>query len=505
MSGLHLEIQWLVLAPAAVPALAAAAVLLLDAALPRRERPVLAAGMLGLGIALSVAAWQAWQARHGYPTVSLCPPLESTTELVSGGGGVAPSCLVQVSAGGSLLQVTAALGGLGALALLARSARAKGDSPDLAIPIVLVLATVCGAAVVAGARDLGSWLIGLELATVPVVAFIALRARRSGADAMPLLTTAVLSFALAAVGAALWVTGTGTIRLSPAVAWMSGLPGEETVGISTTPPSATSAVVALALVLLIASVAFKLALAPFHLWAPPTYARATPAGTVLLVGVSSVAALGALLVLISAASAAPTRPSTGLVLGLLAAVSMIGGAIMALRQDDPVRLLAWSGVTQSGWVVAPLVSGRADGASAAAGYLVIYVSAATLAFVVSAVVGRRLGDHAGLLRRSPLLGAGLALALLTLAGLPPAIGGLVAKVAVLRALAADGQWALIAVAVVAAVIAIAAYLRWLAVLVGPPKGPSETPGRATTIVVMIALAVVVLLALAPALVLGLPT
>ena len=87
----------------------------------------------------------------------------------------------------------------------------KESSGSTAVIVSLVLAAMAGATAVAGARDVGSWLVGLELATLPTIALVALRGARSAiSGAIALLTTALVSFGLLALSAALWFTATGT-------------------------------------------------------------------------------------------------------------------------------------------------------------------------------------------------------------------------------------------------------------------------------------------------------
>ena len=154
-----------------------------------------------------------------------------------------------------------------------------------------------------------------------------------------------------------------------------------------------------------------------------------------------------------------------------------------------MRLLAWSTVAQAGWVVLPLSALDDDSAAASGGYLLAYVVATLVAFTRGArghgtprrgVVdqGRTLAAYTGLLRAHPLLGGALGLALLSLAGLPPGVIGLVAKVVALRPVVGAGQWLLVAVAVLNAVIGVAVYLRWFAVLLPGPRrgtGPRRHP------------------------------
>jgi NADH-quinone oxidoreductase subunit N len=133
-------------------------------------------------------------------------------------------------------------------------------------------------------------------------------------------------------------------------------------------------------------------------------------------------------------------------------------------------------VSQAGWVVLPVAALSADGLRASAAYVLVYAVATLVAFAAVAVVGAGpLERTRGLLRRDRLTGGALALALLVLAGLPPGVIGLVAKVVALRPAVDAGLWPLALVAVVAVVLGIAVYLRWFALLVGEPR-PEPGPG-----------------------------
>jgi NADH-quinone oxidoreductase subunit N len=143
-----------------------------------------------------------------------------------------------------------------------------------------------------------------------------------------------------------------------------------------------------------------------------------------------------------------------------------------------VRLLAWSTVAQAGWVLLPLL-GRGDAETrigSAAVYLLAYGTASAVAFAVVVLVTRHhvagsahlLEDHRGLARREPVAALLLALALLSLAGLPPGVAGLVAKLAALAPVADAGTWWLAVGAAVNVALGLAYYLRWTALLVAAP-------------------------------------
>ncbi|WP_114907086.1 NADH-quinone oxidoreductase subunit N [Ornithinimicrobium murale] len=446
-----LELNVSALWPVLAPALAALTVLVLDVVLPRARTAHLwlaAAGLVGGGVATVPALTQG----TGDSTGAFCLP--------SG------HCLYAASSLTGGLQLLALGSALVVLVLTwsdwGRAGPGDRTSAPTTVLVALFLAATAGVAAVPAARDLGTLLVGLELATLPVVGLVALerRERRHAgavAGAVALLTTSLVSFALLALGAALWVAATGSALLDPAAAAAAAAVPEQ------------GALLLLAAVLVLAGLGFKLSTVPFHAWTPLTYGTAPLPVTTYLAGTSKVAALGGMIVLVQ--TLAGTSGFALLAVAVLAALTMTLGNAMALRQVDLVHLLAWSAVAQAGWLMLPLASLSSRAVQAAGGYLAVYVVATVLAFVVVIAVARRpgggatLADHRALARRQPLAAAALGLALLTLAGLPPAIVGLVAKVVVLRPVAADGTWWLIIVATLNIALGIAVYVRWLSALI----------------------------------------
>ncbi|WP_406829626.1 proton-conducting transporter membrane subunit [Pedococcus sp. KACC 23699] len=479
-------LDWLVLGPVVAPAAGAVVVLVVDAFAPRLSRLHAMLGVvalvLGAALALPTALGSA-----ATPRRSLCLPAPDG------------ACLYEAGPVAGALQVGALLAALVVL-LLAWPDRASqerlstvgapgGDTAPLrggpAVLVSLVLAATAGAAGVAAAHDLGSWLVSLELATLPAIALVALRATPdAGRGALALLTTSLVSFAFVVMGAALWLLATAQPVFSGTAAAAALADPER------------RAVLVLGLLLLVGGVGFKLSLVPFHVWTPQAYSGGTEPVATFLAATSKVAALAALLVVLgplAAAGAVGAHAATPVlvVVGILAAVSMTVGNLVALVQDDPVRLLAWSTVAQAGWVVLPLSVATTQAGQASSGYLLAYVVATLVAFTVVHLVtrtgagaggtgaagtpaggagrGRTLAAYTGLLRRRPVLGGALGLALLSLAGLPPGVLGLVAKVLALRPVVGDGQWVLALVAVANAVLGIAVYLRWFTVLLRDPE------------------------------------
>lgn len=460
---LHIGALWPVLAPA----FAALAVLVLDIAWPRASRThlwVAVAGLVGGAIATLPLIGQSPADVSGAFCLPAGPCLYAASSLTGG------------------LQLLALASALVVLVLTwsqwARAGRGSATGAPTVVLVALFLAATAGVTAVPAARDLGTLLVSLELATLPVVGLVALERRQHRhagaiAGAVALLTTSLASFALLALGAALWVAATGTGLLSPAAAGLAAASPER------------APLLLLSAVLILAGLGFKLSAVPFHAWTPLTYGTAPLPVTTYLAGTSKVAALGGLIVLVQAL--AGTSGFALVAVAVVAAVTMTLGNAMALRQVDLVHLLAWSAVAQAGWLMLPLASLSSRAVHAAGGYLAVYVVATVLAFVIVLAIaqrpgsGTRLSDHRGLARREPLTAAALGLALLTLAGLPPAIIGLVAKVVVLRPVAADGLWWLLVVATLNIALGIAVYLRWLAAVIERTTPEEATVGEEDTV------------------------
>lgn len=446
-------VDWLALGPALAPAVAALAVLALDAVLGSGRRRLLDAVAVG-GLVAGLL---------------LLAPLGRARETFCTAPG---ACSYVVSSLTVSVQAVVLAGALVCL-LLAVGERQRLPRTETHL---LVLAAAAGAAALAGARDYATLAVALETASLPVVALVALRRDGRGAEAgLKLLLTSVTSFGLLALGIALVYASTGSLRLGAPVA--TGL-GD------------LRAVHGLGLALVVAGAAFKLSLVPFHLWTPDTYAGAPLPVAAFLSTVSKVAGLTAV-VLVLAVGAPERAGDWAAPVGVLAVVTMTVGNLVALRQLTAVRLLAWSTVAQAGWVVLPLAgavsaSRVAASVSASLGYLLAYVVASLAAFAVVVRVaeshadGARhgLGAYAGLWRRRPALALVLGFALLCLAGLPPGVMGVVAKIVAIVPVVGVRAWGFVALAIVNVVLGVAVYLRWAAQLVAPAATDVAPTGTA---------------------------
>ena len=231
---------------------------------------------------------------------------------------------------------------------------------------------------------------------------------------------------------------------------------------------------AVGVVMTLVGFAFKIAAAPFHLWAPDAYQGAPVPSAAFIASASKLASFVVLgkIVLVGFApvhgSAAWHAMIAGWspVLAALAALSILLGSLVALAQSNVRRLLAYSAVAHTGYTLIGLIAGDRDGFSAALFYATVYAITLIGAFGVIAVVRRETGgddlsNFRGLASRSPLLSGCMSIFMLSLAGIPP-LAGFFGKFylfsAALRAGANHGLLWLVAVALLGSFISLYYYL-----------------------------------------------
>ncbi|SNS31067.1 NADH-quinone oxidoreductase subunit N [Actinomadura meyerae] len=362
----------------------------------------------------------------------------------------------------------------------------------------LLLAAVIGALALVAARDLVLLLVALETLSLPVFALTALRRYDGTASeaALKLFLVSVISTAVMLFGISLVYGATGSMhldRIAPALADL---------------PSDLDPVASVGSVLVLAGFAFKVAAVPFHFWAPDVY-QGAPLPVAAFLSVVSKAAGFAGLVIVLAIGLPAYGHVWGPILGVLAALTMTLGNLLALRQRTPIRLLAWSSVAQSGYMLAPLAVGShrlGEATAATVAYVALYAVMNLGAFAV--VIGyhrlRTLDDYRGLARRGPAAATALAFFLICLAGLPPGVMGLFAKVVVFRATVAGGVTWLAVIMAINTVIGLYYYLAWAVRLFGPsPSGQERDtgPGLPVRAAITAAAAGAIALSIAPQLVL----
>jgi NADH-quinone oxidoreductase subunit N len=292
----------------------------------------------------------------------------------------------------------------------------------------LLLSSLLGMTIMASSRDLISIFVALELLSIPAYMLAGWRKRdlhgnEAGAKyyLMGVFASAVLLY-----GMSLLYGVSGSTLLSDIGA---------TVAAGDARP-----IVTLGIVLVVVGFAFKVSAVPFHTWAPDTYEGAPTPVTAFLAVASKAAGFVALLSVVLIAFDGRSDV-VGPLMWLLAAVTMTVGNLIALRQTNIVRLLAYSGVAQAGFMLAPLAVVGTNGAGAARAivtYLLIYTAMNLGAFAVVIAVARKtrsaeISTWGGLFEYAPGLTVVMTVFLFSLAGIPP-LGGWLAKFVVFRAL-----------------------------------------------------------------------
>jgi len=306
----------------------------------------------------------------------------------------------------------------------------------------MLISSLLGMVVMASARDLVTVFVALELLSIPAYLMATWRKRdiRSNEAGLKYYLNGVFASALMLYGMSLLFGVTGSTVLSEINASLEDISNEQ----------GQVAIVSLGIVLVIVGFAFKVSAVPFHLWAPDTYEGAPTPVTAFLAVAAKAAGFVALMNLIFVgfhSQNAVYAPA----LWILAALSMTIGNLTALRQDNLIRLMAYSGVAQAGFMLAALsVAGEGDAAqrsaSAVVTYLIIYAAMNLGAFAIILTVARRtasaqISSFNGLFQWSPALAVVMTIFLASLAGIPP-LGGWFAKFGVFTALIeADVWWA----------------------------------------------------------------
>ncbi len=342
--------------------------------------------------------------------------------------------------------------GTAAIVLLAYGyAPTQGETRDEFLSLILF--GTLGMALLASTKNLLAAFVGLEMLAVPLYALVAWRPSRPGA-----VEAGVKFGILAGFAAAFFLYGIILVYASAGTLDLTGISSSDV----------EDRMLTAAVILVLVGVGFKLALVPFHMWAPDIY-QASPAPVTAFVATVAKAAALAFLIRLLSLQLPHVWEDLLPVIGLLAVVTMVVGNLLALRQQNLKRLLAYSSIAHLGYIMVALAAGNDLGRDAAIYYTVVYVIMNIGAFGVVAAVAHSAGDretlsdYSGLGRRDPALGVAMGVCLLALAGLPPTAGFMAKFLAFGAAVDAD-RVALAVIAVLNTALAFFYYLRILVVL-----------------------------------------
>ncbi|MGD8625832.1 MAG: NADH-quinone oxidoreductase subunit N [Anaerolineae bacterium] len=350
---------------------------------------------------------------------------------------------------------------------------------------VLLLLAALGATVLAASNHFASFFLGLELLSVSLYGLIAyLRGHEHSFEAgIKYLILAAASAAFLLFGMAMVYADQGTMAFDQ-ISWSAGPLGTLLLG---------------GMAMMIVGLGFKLAVVPFHLWTPDVY-QGAPAPVTAFVATVSKGGVFALLLRLFAGVDLGAHASLFVPFSLIAVASMLAGNLLALRQNNVKRILAYSSIAHLGYLLVAFLAGGRLAVTAVTFYLMAYFVTTLSAFGVVTVLScadrdaDALHDYRGLFWRRPWLAAVLAVSLFSLAGIP-LTGGFVAKFYVLTAGVRSTLWWLVLVLVISSAIGLYYYLRVIVVMYQKVPQPEEQVAATPPLPLAAALVLATLIAL----------
>jgi NADH-quinone oxidoreductase subunit N len=432
----------------------AAVVLLLDAYLPKAVRPNIAyVAVFGMGaLALTPFIWF---------------PQEQT---LFWGGTIRYDTLAQI------FKVMVVLAGALAclMAISDSQTRNRGE-----YHLIVIISTLGGCLMV-GANDLVMVFVALETVSIPlyILAAFGRQSERSAESGLKYFLFGSFASAILLYGFSLLFGFTGHTSLDGIAKALAGGVGDNFIPLLA------------ALLMVVVGFGFKISVAPFHFWTPDVYEGA-PTPVTAFVSVASKSASFALLlrffmVVFPASLVVDGRQIQAFWVSLLTVISVVSmtlGNVLALRQTNIKRMLAYSSIAQAGYTLVGLVALQsADpslGVSSVAFYLFMYTFSNLLIFggvvlFAEATKSENIADLAGLQRRSPWLALAMTISLLSLAGIPPA-AGFFGKFFLFQAAVEANLVGLAIVGVLNSIIALYYYLVVIKVMYVDPSADEDKP------------------------------
>ncbi len=292
------------------------------------------------------------------------------------------------------------------------AARWSGYTGDAGEYLTLILAVVLGSMLLVSMRDLFGIFLAIELATIPSYAMVAFdRSKRESAEGgMKYLITGVIASSVLLYGIVLIYGVSGSAALSDvADAFSADLSPVAIVG----------------LVLLLSGFAFKVSAAPFHFWTPDAY-QGAPTSAAAFLSVAPKAAFFAILLRILLEGMPEAAPTWTAVMAFLSILTMFVGNLFALRQRNVRRMLAYSSVAHSGYILAAFAALQGPAVATAVEAVLIYSAAYAVmnlgAFLVIDLVGEETKSFNGLIKTNPGVALSMLVFMASLVGIPPLAG-----------------------------------------------------------------------------------
>lgn len=322
----------------------------------------------------------------------------------------------------------------------------------------LMLLALTGSMFLGSTAELISIYISLELATMPlyVMAGLLRTGERSAEAAVKYVLLGAMSSAILLYGFALLYGLTGTTDLM-------SIANSINAGVHN-----GNVLVLIAAVLILAGFGFKISAVPFHMWAPDIYEGSpTPSTAFFSVASKTAGFAGLIRVFVFGGLGQVNLTALTITVSIVAVLTMTLGNLVAAVQSNVKRMMAYSSIAQAGYIlvgfVASISGKNAGGTAAVLFFILVYVITNLGAFsgiiaLANATGGEKIEDFRGLAKRAPLLSAGTALCLLSLAGIPP-LAGFVSKVFIFTAAWGQGFTWLVVIALINTVVSLVYYGR----------------------------------------------
>jgi NADH-quinone oxidoreductase subunit N len=453
-----------------------------DVSNPSQLVAALGPDLLLMGGAMLLLLWSAWkpeseslQRNIGVASIVLCVTVIVAIAFYVASGDRALAGIIAVDNYRWTADIVFLIATIGTIALSMDYNAREGITA--AESHVLVLFATSGMMILAAARDLMIVFLGIEIMSVAVYVLAGLnrRSEKSAEGAIKYFLLGAFSTGFLLYGIALVYGATGTTNLTQI--------GERVMQIGLS----SNGILIVGIALLIVGFGFKVALAPFHMWAPDVYEGApTPITAYMATAVKAAAFAGFLRVWLEAFSGV-TSSWHGPV-WWLAVVTMIVGNLVALAQKDIKRMLAYSSIAHAGYILVAVASATSAATSAFMFYLLAYTLATFGAFGVISSLERNGGtrlaieDYAGLWSVKPWLASAMAVFMLALLGFPIFGGmGFFAKYWIIQSAlqAPVPQTKLAVILVIASVISAGYYLYVVMVMFMRPR-PDNAPTVASS-------------------------
>ena len=444
-NSLHISVAYRSIIPVIVLAIGALALLAISAVLPKRSYPGLYAALTSLigVLALAAAVWEWYD----------LPGRQAGAKI--GGQIIYDRFTVLFYI---LISTATILGAITSDTYLRR------EGLDGVEAYVLMIMAATGAMLMSASGSLIMLFLGLEIMSISLYVMAAYHRRRteSGEAGLKYFILGSFSSAIFLYGVALVYGATGSVYIVLIANYL------------TQNVLASNGVLLAGMALLIVGLGFKIAAVPFHYWTPDVYQGAPTPFTGYMAAVAKAAGFAGLLRVLTEAlnsQQSDWRPA----IWLIAVLTLIVGSVLAIAQKDLKRMMAYSSISQVGYVLVGLQAASTTGIASALFYLFTYTFIIIGTFAVIELVQgtgearNDLGAIRGLSRRQPALAAVMLVFLLAQAGVP-FTSGFLGKFYVIQASVQRGQYWLAVIAMLAAVVAAFFYLRVALLMYGSPSG-----------------------------------